>query len=211
MSENEIKYPQRIRGGAGYFPEEGSAILEGQFGATLQLPGGGPVIPSGGVEFKRGILQLVWKRAGSTDHPQWTSSTLHESQYRQIGTPEAGYDTTLEFMFETLVTPGRVDYAQLGSGPNGKGWYFYPNQDFLKPDFTKGSVQSVGNMQIWVNDGHRDFVGGCKWSKNVGSGIDGFTLNLNNGVNPVSENYPRTWPAGTKFRAQINYFVPSLL
>lgn len=33
----EIEYPQRIRGGAGYFPEAGKVIIEGYYGAEIEL------------------------------------------------------------------------------------------------------------------------------------------------------------------------------
>jgi len=102
------------------------------------------------------------------------------------------------------------DTSKLGSGPNGKGWYFSPVQDFLKPDFDRGSTQSTGTFQLWVNDGHVDIVGGCKWSRNVGSGIDGILLNIDKGSQPVSESYPRMWPKGSKIRVKINYWVPEL-
>ena len=202
----EIKYPQTVRGGGGFFPEEGKVIIEGYHGAKIELTAGespnGNGNSSEGLKLTSGILLLVWKRAGSTDHPKNDSAVLQDSRYRQIGSPEIGYDTTLEFTIEI------VDPSGLGSGPNGKGWYFYPDQAFLKPNFDRGSAQSTGTMQIWINDGHKDIVGGCKWSRNVGSGIDGFILNIDGGVQPISENYPRSWPAGSKIRVQINYWVP---
>ena len=214
MSDNpsEPKYPQRIRGGAGYFPEEGKVIIQGYYGARLELPTGETPepspIPASEIMLLVGPLLLVWKRAGSVDHPRLDLQNLEDARYRQIGSSLAGWDTTIEFTLELLSPTLELPINGLGSGPNGKGWYFYPVENFLKPDFNNGSVQSVGSMQIWINDGHRDLVGGCKWSKNVGSGIDGILLTYDGGHQPISENYPRTWPKGSKIRVQINYWVP---
>ena len=43
-------YPQRIRGGAGYFPEEGKVVLEGYFGAEVELTEGNSTSPNGNSE-----------------------------------------------------------------------------------------------------------------------------------------------------------------
>ena len=208
MSENpsEKLFPQRGRGGWGYFPDENTAVLEGNYGAKLLVSGGssnGGTTPQGTLILRQGELQLVWKRAGSTSHPQPAGYVMEDARYRQIGDPTQGFDTTLEWTI-TIVNSGA-----LGSGPNGKGWYFYPAQEFLKPDFDLGSGQVPGDMQIWVNDGHVDIVGGCKWSRNVGSGIDGILLNKDGGSQPISEDYPRILPNGSKIRVQINYWVPA--
>jgi hypothetical protein len=207
MSENssEPKFPQTGRGGWGYFPDKDTAILEGQHGARLEIKAAAPngnTNPSDGIALITGPLPMTWKRAGSTNHPSSDSYVVNDAIYRQIGNPKVGYDTTIEFTIEI------IDPSKLGSGPNGKGWYFYPSQEFLRPNFDKGSAQSTGTMQIWVNDGHKDIVGGCKWSRNVGSGIDGILLTINGGVQPVSESYPRTLPKGSKLRVKINYWVP---
>ena len=206
MSVSEIKYPQRIRGGAGYFPEEGRVILEGYTGAWLAISGLGDTDngnQTGGIVQRVGALELFWKRAGSSDHPAIGRQNLQDAIYRQTGYPEIGFDTKIEFTIEIL------DPQALGSGPSGKGWYFYPALDILKPNFDRGSAQSTGTFQLWVNDGHKDIVGGCKWSRNVGSGIDGILLNIDRGTQPVSENYPLTWPKGSKIRVGIDYWVPA--
>jgi hypothetical protein len=207
----ELEYPQRVRGGAGYIPEEGKVIIEGYYGAKVELTENQGPNPNGGsceckLIMRQGSLAIEWKRAGSSDHPDLAKQNLINPRFFQIGEVDVGFQTTIEFMIEFKDT--RVPEG-LGSGPNGKGWYFNPAQDFLKPDFDKGSGETVGDFQLWVNDGHVDVVGGAKWSRNVGSGFDGILLNVDDGIQPVSENYPRLWPVGSKIRVQISYWVPA--
>ncbi len=202
----EIKYPQRIRGGAGYFPSEGTAVIQGSMGAKLVISGQGnpdPSVPVSQLVMREGALDIVWKRAGSTAHPTLAMQNLEDAHYSQIGDPAVGFITRIDFTIEIL------NPAFLGSGGEGKGWYFYPALDVLKPDFEKGSSQSTGTFQLWVNDRSFDFVGGSKWSKNVGSGIDGILLTLNDGDQPISEFWPRKWPKGSKIRVGISYWVPA--
>ncbi len=204
----EIDYPQDIRGGAGFIPEPGMAVIQGYHGAEVVLTEGNTPQPNGNsmTVIRRGVLQIEWKRAGSSDHPQISAQTLINPRYFQVGEDDLGFQTTIDFMIE--IKDPRIPEG-LGSGPNGKGWYFFPVQEFLKPDFDRGSGEVVGDFQMWVNDGHVDIVGGSKWSRNVGSGIDGILLNIDGGDQPVAENYPRTWPVGSKLRVQIEYWVPA--
>jgi hypothetical protein len=201
----EIEYPQRGRGSWGWFISENEVELEGYYGARIRLKSGQAPSPNGNssLVMRQGALAIEWKRAGSSDHPNLAAQNLINPRFFQIGEVDVGFQTTIEFMIEIK------DPSALGSGPNGKGWYFTPLQDFLKPDFDNGSGETVGDFQMWVNDGHVDIVGGSKWSRNVGSGIDGILLNTNMGIQPVSENYPRRWPTGSKFRVQISYWVPA--
>lgn len=207
---SEIEYPQRVRGSAGWFPKEGEVELEGYQGAKIRLIEGQSSNGGGTCDCKlimrQGVLAIEWKRAGSSDHPNLAAQNLINPRFFQIGEADVGFQTTIEFMI--AIKDPRIPEG-LGSGPNGKGWYFNPVQDFLKPDFDKGSSETVGDFQLWVNDGHVDIVGGAKWSRNVGSGFDGILLNIDDRIQPVSENYPRLWPVGSKIRVKIDYWVPA--
>ncbi len=204
---DEIEFPQRIKGSAGWFISENEVELEGYTGARIRLTS--EQSPNGGgtceckLIMRQGPLAIEWKRAGSSNHPNLAAQNLINPRYFQVGEVAVGFQTTIEFMIEIK------DPSELGSGPNGKGWYFNPVQDFLKPDFDNGSGETVGSFQLWINDGHMDIVGGAKWSRNVGSGKDGILLNTDEGIQPVSEMYPRTWPIGSKIRIQISYWVPA--
>lgn len=212
---DEIKYPQRVRGGAGWFPKEGEIELEGYEGARIRLAEGGSPNGGGSVEcpiiFEHGVTTLVWKRQGTNfdvnpghKHPDISKQTSKIS-FTKIGKADIGYEVT--FDFEITID----DPSALGVGPSAKGWYFVPSRDDLKPNFdNSASIQRPGSFQMWVNDGHIDIVGGCKWSRNVGSGIDGILLNVDDGKYPVSETYPRSWPKGSKMRVVISHWVSTI-
>jgi hypothetical protein len=187
---------------SGYFDSEGKLHLVGKFGAEIVLdPGGSTPTPGGGEVYKP--TTVTWKRQGANPatnpqhrHPSIGNGELTASYIRH------GEKVTLDIL---LVVGSGTD---LGNGPSGKGWYFFPDDAALKPDFTDPLTKPVpGHLAIWVNDNHVDRSGHSKWSKNVGSGIDGILLNLDEAIYPVSESYPRSWPTGTSFRIQIQYRV----
>ena len=194
---------------SGYFDEDGNLHLVGKFGAERVFVegngNGNGEVPVVSKELYKATT-ITWKRQGanpverpSDRHPLVGNGSLTASYIRH------GEKVTLDILLEIGST------TDLGSGPSGKGWYFIVDDDTLKPDFTSPLTKPVpGHLAIWVNDNHLDRSGHCKWSKNVGSGIDGILLNLDEAIYPVSEDYPRSWPPGTTFRIQIQYRVALL-
>jgi hypothetical protein len=193
---------------SGYFDADGNLHLVGKFGAEMVIEPGGSVVPppsnggsNGGGNEAYVETTLTWKRQGA--NPATNPAHKHPA----IGDGEFvatyirhGEMITLDF----TITIG--SNTELGVGPDGKGWYFTPDDESIKPDFTDPkTLQTPGILSIWINDNHIDRTGACKWSKNVGSGIDGILFNLDQLIYPISEDYPRVWPTGTKFRAQISY------
>ena len=144
-----------------------------------------------GIYYSEGNANVRLKNAGSTIHP----SGMQEFRF------------TYERIGRRVFLDGRVRFGPSPPFDTGVGvdefWLDVIGPAEIKPDFTAGSIESVGSCH---GDGGGIFTGNAYWSTNVGSGKDGIRLTVLD--RHVSKTYPTDWKGSDHWRIHLSWTVP---
>jgi len=173
------------------FPSSGNGGTPGNGGNGGSLP-----IP----DFKP--FELTWKQKGTSDHPRLGNQGELLASAFVIG----------HFChIEAKLNFGPVGYkpgdTYLGGDDDNRFWFFQV-PEILAPDFEDPkTIECAGaSVHIYENVANHQDDGSCYWTKNVGSGIDGIRLSINDTdqryhVGPTTIN----WNGGSHIRFSISY------
>jgi hypothetical protein len=174
---SELEFPQKVRGGAGYFPEAGKVIIEGYYGATIELTEGGlsnggngdpPVVPLG----TRIKFDPLWELGGNVDTNPNIGSGQKKGEVVAIPLEDGRIGCRMHI---DLVSARQPTPTNPGSASGSYEFYLpdsfaalLPNVPVLdgdgnitEHDFVRGS----GSVTFWIaGSGVKHFVGGCKWT-----------------------------------------------
>lgn len=144
---------------------------------------------NGGVNYSEGEAQVILKNIGSSDHP----SGMQE------------FNFTYERIGHRVFLDGRVRFGpdfKAGGGVD-EFWLDIVGPEEIKPDFTQGSIESVGSFHGY---GGGIYEGNAYWSTSVGSGKDGIRLTYKG--QHVSKVYPVVWSGSYHWRISLSWRVP---
>jgi len=175
-------------------------------GVLLPWPGGNGGTPGNGnggslpiPDFKP--FELTWKQKGTSNHPRIGGGTLAASAF------VLGHFCHIEAHLLMGVIGDEPGQTFLGGDSDSRFWYFIV-PELLAPDFNDPkSIECAGaSLHVYPNIDNKQYDGSCYWTKNVGSGIDGIRLSLNNSdqryhLGPTTI----TWNGGSHFRFSISY------
>lgn len=152
----EIKYPQHIRGGAGFFPEEGKVVIEGYEGAEIELTAGGS--PTHGIEIWKSFIP-AWRVGASgglyADPGDGYLQGWYKEKPAQLWKDGELFGNVKEielFIELKAISP---------SIPTGEGFEFEVPEN-LRPPSTDSARGGGGDL--WILGGENSFSISPKWT-----------------------------------------------
>ena len=136
-------------------------------------------------------IPMAWKAKGTSIHPDVGSGDL-TGRYFRLGN-----------FVHLQVHLQLADDTQFGA--SAPFYYFQPGEE-IAPDFDGPALEAVGVANLYASGRGPEHVGICKWSKNVGSGIDGIRVVF--GDSEFSQNHPVVLRTGDRLRLSLPYEVP---
>lgn len=182
---SEIEYPQRIRGGAGWFPKEGEVELEGYKGARIRLTEGQS--PNGnGIEIIEFEFAPIWKLQSASVQPDIADGIL--KGFCQIA------HGMVDIIIEHIWGPNTKDGVPSGSGTS-RYYYIFP------ANVPSSSHMVSGTCGSWNGGtGEKEFDGRAFFSRPYPE-----RLQMNLEGEAVGVTRPKTWEDKDYIVTQLRY------
>ena len=153
----EIKYPQTVRGGGGFFPEEGKVIIEGYHGAEIELTAGGST-NGNGVEVWHSFIP-AWRVGASgglyADPGEGYIQGWYKEKAAQLYRNDElfGYIRVIELFVELKAINPSI--------PSGEGFEIEVPEELRPPstDSARG-----GGGELWILGGENSHTISPKWT-----------------------------------------------
>ena len=150
-----MEYPQRIRGGAGYFPEEGKVVLEGYYGATVELSEG--EIPNGNADVWYSFvpeLRIGGSPGGVVDFGSGYAYGQYKSKNVTVMISGSPFDyEEVEIMVQL--------YGKAHTIPDGAGFKLFIPEGLTPPD---ANTARGGGGDLWIEGGQNSYPITPKWT-----------------------------------------------
>lgn len=184
-------YPQTVRGGAGYFPEEGKVILEGYYGAEIELSAGS--VPNGDGNSEPNVwhsfvpeLRVGGSPGGTVDFGSGYAYGQYKAKEVTIMVAGSSWDyEEIEVMIQMFGKDHTI--------PDGAGFKIFLPSGITPPD---ANTSRGGSGDLWIEGGQNSYPIAPKWTSR--------DLTENNPTRIIIMVGPSEWERNLPKRIEVN-------